>query len=60
MERIRISRHYLSDNSEVFSVHIGSVELHAVSENDAQLLAKKIRTAIETHALNLVTQTEEG
>lgn len=49
MIKIAIIPESLTDKSRVWNVHFGTVELHAYSESDANLLAEKILAAIDEH-----------
>ena len=53
-----ITEHQLSDRSKVYSVHLGSIEINAVSRADAEALADKIVAAIDEHSVDEATVSD--
>jgi hypothetical protein len=50
--KLYVQPHYLSDHSEVFSVHLGQLEFNAVTERDAWQLRDKLAAAIAEHTID--------
>ena len=49
---IRISRERLSDNSDVWNVHLGEITLHAITEAAAYDLAHCVKSCIQNYTVD--------